>query len=322
MDLYSQQVWNRRKTGAFIVAFVMLVALMGLTFELISPFTMTYGEHEYILPVYTLLAVVLGAGGSAAAYYKGDRLVLAAMHAKAVDEAPKDPKHKQLRNVVEEMAIAAGIPMPAIYTLPDPDLNAFATGRSPDFASIAITDGLLEALDREELQAVVAHEMAHIRNLDIRTMLIVSALLGIILVLAEFVRPVLRMRGGNRKSGGLQGPLMVVALLLAIIAPIIARLMAMAVSRTREYEADRTAAELTRNPLALARALRKLEDAEAPTLRASQGTAHMFIIDPRAVGAVAKKKSFRVTRWWASLFATHPEVESRIARLEAMGYGA
>ena len=323
MDLYSQQAWNRRKTGALMLAFVLLVALIGLTFELVSPFTLTYEDHEYILPVYTLLAVTLGAGGSAAAYFKGDRLVLAAMHAKPVDEAPTDPKHKQLRNVVEEMAIAAGIPAPAIYTLPDPDLNAFATGRSPEFASIAVTDGLLEVLDREELQAVVAHEMAHIRNLDIRTMLIVSALLGIILVMAEFIRPLLRMGSGNRKnSGGLQGVLMLVALLLAILAPIIARLMAMAVSRTREYEADRTAAELTRNPLALARALRKLEDAEAPTLRASQGTAHMFIIDPRAVGAVAKKKRFALTRWWVSLFATHPEVEARISRLEAMGYSA
>lgn len=320
MDLYAQQAWNRRKTAILMIGFALLVACMGAAYEFNSPFMVSVGEQEFPLPVYTPLALLFGAGGSVLAYFHGDRLVLAAMHAMPVADSSKDPKHQQLRNVVEEMAIAAGVPVPTIYTLPDPDLNAFATGRSPHHASIAITEGLLEKLDREELQAVVAHEMAHIRNLDIRTMLIVSALLGTILVLSELARPAIGMGKGSRKGGSPHFILMIVALVLAILAPILARLMAMAVSRTREYEADRTAAELTRNPLALARALRKLEDAEAPTLRASQGTAHMFIIDPRAVGARGKTKP-RGQGWWASLFAPHPDVESRIARLEAMGYG-
>lgn len=321
MDIYSQQILNRRKTGFLMVAFVALVAAVGLTYETFSPFVMTMGEREFIVPVYSMLAALLGAGGSAVAYFKGDRLVLAAMHAQQVSESPEAPEHKQLRNVVEEMALAAGVPVPAIYTLPDPDLNAFATGRSPEFASLAVTDGLLAHLDREELQAVVAHEVAHIRNLDIRTMLMVSALLGIVVVLAELARPALRLGGGNRKSRGGHPVVLLVALLLAVVSPLIARLMAMAVSRTREFEADRTAAELTRNPLALARALRKLEDAEAPTLKASQGTAHMFIIDPRVVGASGKEARPARKGWWSSLLATHPDVEARIERLERMGYG-
>lgn len=321
MDLYSQQAWNRRKTAILIVLFVALTGLMGGVFELTSPFLINVGEHreELPLPIYTLTASLLGASGAALAYFKGDRLVLAAMHAIPLEESPKNPKHKQLRNVVEEMAIAAGLPVPAIYTLPDTDLNAFATGRSPEYASIAVTEGLLDQLDREELQAVVAHEMAHIRNFDIRTMLIVSALLGTILVLSEFARPTMHLGGNNRKGSGSSGPVMILAVVLAILAPVIARLMAMAVSRTREYEADRTAAELTRNPLALARALRKLEDAEAPTLRASQGTAHMFIIDPRVVGAKENKRG-KKGGFWSGLFATHPDTADRIERLESMGY--
>jgi heat shock protein HtpX len=234
------------------------------------------------------------------------------MRARALD--PSRLEEQQLQNVVEEMALASGMPMPKLYVLPDADPNAFATGRSPEHASLGVTEGLLELLDREELQAVVAHEMGHIANLDIRTMMLVSVMMGALGLLADVL-----MRAGSSGSSGSSrngrrdsNPLVLV--LVGLLASVIGRMLAMAVSRTREFEADRSAAEFTRNPLALARALAKVEQHTAPTLLATQGTAHMFIVDPRV-----SRLNDR-TDWMGNLFASHPPMKARIKRLEAMGY--
>ena len=311
MDLYAQQAANRRTTALLIAAFVGLFAAIGWVIDLEMPLRLpvTVGHQEFGLPLAPAGALAFSLLSAVYTYFQGDRMVLAAMRARPLDEA-RLPE-RQLKNVVEEMAIASGLPMPAVYIVPDDDLNAFATGRSPEHAAIGVTEGLLARMDREELQAVVAHEMGHIRNLDIRTMMVVSVLLGAIGLLCDMVLRSSHSRSRSRNDKG-PGALTVV---VAIVAPLFARAIAMAVSRTREFEADRSAAEFTRNPLALARALAKLEAAQAPTRIATQGTAHLFIIDPR-ISKLNDRED-----WLGNLFATHPPVKARIQRLEAMGYG-
>jgi heat shock protein HtpX len=253
-------------------------------------------------------------------YRFGDRAVLASSFARPVTADDASPEVKRLMNVVTEMAIAAGLPMPRVYLIDDPDPNAFATGRDPARASIAVTTGLLAVMSRDELQGVVAHEMAHVRNYDIRTMMLVAALLGAVLLLSDWA---MRLRlGGSRdrrRDGGSgAGPLGLVLLglwlLTVILTPLVGRLLATAVSRRREYLADAAGAELTRNPLGLAGALRKLEAAAMPTVRIHRGTAHLCIADP--LGRAVNERE----GWLADLFATHPPIAERIARLEAMGY--
>lgn len=316
MDLYAQQAANRRMTMVLIAAFVLLFGAVGWIVDLETSWRLpvTLGSQQMELSIIPLGAVAFSALSALYTYYQGDKMVLASMDARAVDES--NLKERQLKNVVEEMALACGLPVPAVYVVPDDDLNAFATGRSPEHASIGVTQGLLEKLDREELQAVIAHEMGHVRNLDIRTMMVVSVLVGAIALLCDMVlrssSSSSRSRSSNSSSSN-RGPGLF-AVLLAILAPLFARMIAMAVSRTREFEADRTAAELTRNPLALARALGKLEAAHAPTRVATQGTAHLFIVDPRL------SKLNEREDWLGNLFATHPPIKARIERLEAMGY--
>ena len=196
--------------------------------------------------------------------------------ATAVPVGEDDPKYRQLMNIVDEMAIASGLPRPKVYSIPDSDPNAFATGMAPERASIAVTEGLVERLNREELQAVVAHEMGHIRNYDIRLMTVVAALIGTVLLISEFGTRTMRFGGGrsgkksSKDSGGL-GILMVVWVAALILAPFISHILAMAVSRQREYLADASGAELTRNPLALASALEKINDAAEPTRAIKRG---------------------------------------------------
>lgn len=317
MDLFAQQAHNRRMTLVLIGAFLLLFLLVGLTIDMVYSGNSGLQVAGWSLPIpfFSALALGLGASGAATSYFHGDKLVLAAVSARPLDESRL--AEKQLGNVVEEMAIASGIPVPRLYLIPDDDPNAFATGRSPEHASIAVTQGLLASLDREELQAVIAHEMGHVRNLDIRTMTLVSVLLGAIALLSD-----LAFRGSHvssrRQSSRREGHplLLILALVVGLLAPLVARMLAMAVSRMREYEADRSGAEFTRNPLALARALAKLEAHQDPTRTATEGTAHLFIVDPRVSRLNEREGAV------ANLFATHPPIQKRIARLEQMGYGA
>jgi heat shock protein HtpX len=223
------------------------------------------------------------------------------------------------------MAIASGLPAPQAYVIPDPDPNAFATGKDPAHASIAVTEGLLDRLSRDELQGVVAHEMAHIRNLDIRLMTVVAALVGAILLLSDWAMRSMRFGGMGRgrsrrdKDGGggaLAIVLLVIWVLAIILAPLVGRLLALAVSREREYLADATGAELTRNPLGLARALEKIEGVHGPTSAIKRGTAHLCIADP--LGLKIDNREGR----WANLWATHPPMAKRIALLKQMAYTA
>ena len=254
----------------------------------------------------TILAVGLGLVLSLGSYYAGDSVVLSASHA-----VPADPaQHAQLLNVVQEIAIAANVPMPQVYLIDDSAPNTFATGRDPEHASIAVTTGLLEKVNREELQGVIAHELGHVRNFDIRFMLLVGVLVGGIALLADmFLRA--RWIGGGRRSrdqGGGQAIVMILALVLAILAPIAARLVQLSVSRQREFLADATSVELTRNPEGLERALAKIDGDPDVLEVANRATQHLYIVNP------IKKFEARAS----GLFSTHPPIADRIDRLRQL----
>ncbi|HEY3172269.1 MAG TPA: M48 family metallopeptidase [Thermoanaerobaculia bacterium] len=312
-NLFEQQKKNLRRTAEILVGFVAFLVFLGIGADFFL-----YGAGAGPgFPIATLGALLFGAGSSLWALKAGDRAVLESANAVPVDRA--DPRQHVLDNVVEEMAIAAGLPRPAVYVIPDSDPNAFATGSGPEKSSIAVTAGLLDALNREELQAVVSHEMAHVRNYDVRLMTVVAALVGSVLLISDWGRRGIGW-GGRRRSSrdGGGGIFLLVFLVLwilsLVLAPLIARLVAMAVSREREYLADASGSELTRNPLALASALEKIDAAVAPTPSIKQGVAHLCIADPR--GRVVNERE----GGWADLFATHPPIAKRIALLREIGY--
>jgi heat shock protein HtpX len=326
-NLFVEQARNRRRTWLLLAGFVAVLGVLGLGFDV---FVLGVGPGpaagaRWPVPVAAAAAATLGAVSAWLGYRFGDRAILAATGARPVSAA--DPSARVLINVVTEMALAAGLPMPRLYVVDDADPNAFATGRDPGHAAIAVTAGLLQVLTRDELQGVVAHEMAHVRNLDIRTMTVVAALLGAVLLLSDWAgrlrmhAPAPRRTGGDDgdrhgPSGPLAAVLFAAWLLAAALAPVAARVLAAAVSRQREYLADASGAELTRNPLGLASALRKLAAAVDPTRRIPRGSAHLCIADP--LGRAINERTGR----WADLLATHPPMAERIARLDAMAYRA
>ncbi|MGH2513799.1 MAG: M48 family metallopeptidase, partial [Candidatus Limnocylindrales bacterium] len=231
-----------------------------------------------------LIAVVIGGITSVASYFYGDQLVLAASSAKAVSEE----QAPQLYNVIRELTIAAGIPMPAVYVIQDDAMNAFATGRDPQHASVAITSGLLKVMDREELQGVLGHELSHVRNFDIRFSLLVGVLVGSVALLSGFFLRYTFWFGGGRRSnnnnseggGAFQLIIFVVAIVLAVVAPIFTRLVQLAVSRQREYLADASSVELTRNPHGLERALARLAGDTTVMKEANPATQHLYFHNP------------------------------------------
>ena len=310
-NIYEQQSHNKRQTWFVMMGFILFLAFLGFGFDVYL-----FGMDSFF-PLGTFVAVVFGSGSAMWSLESGAKAVLNS--AGAIPADPENPAHRQLLNVVDEMSIASGLPRPKVYIVPDQDPNAFATGRNPEQSSIAVTEGLLNSLSREELQGVVAHEMSHIRNYDIRVMTVVAALVGSILLLSDWARRGMWFGGGRRrdsKSGGGQlGALVLVLWVVAIIlAPMISQVMAMMVSRKREYLADASGAELTRNPLGLASALQKLENASAPTESIKRGSAHLCIVDP--LGKKINLKEGAV----AELFGTHPPIQKRITALKAMAY--
>jgi len=260
-------------------------------------------------PIATASALIFALVMTLTAYGFGGNLILASVGAEGLDI--KVPEHRELHNVVTEMALASGCPMPKVHTVYDPAPNAFATGRDEKSSAICVTTGLLALLDRAETQGVVAHEMAHIKNRDTLVMMLVSVLLGGVALLSDWAqRSFFHSRHGRRGGGNLL--IVIPALLLIMLSPLISRLLAMAVSRQREYLADATAVEFTRNPLGLARALEKIRDANIPFQKASRGTAHLFIASPfhRRVDQRDGKL--------ADLLGTHPPINRRILLLYQM----
>jgi heat shock protein HtpX len=259
-------------------------------------------------------ALVVGVIAGLISYYGGDKMVLAASRAREIthDDAPV------LFNVVEEMSIAAGIPMPKVFIVDDTAPNAFATGRDPEHAVVAVTSGLLEKLDRDELQGVIAHEMSHVANFDIRYSMLVGILVGTTVLISDFFLRGLWFGGGRggRRGGGdggnqLQLIMMLIAIVLAILAPLFARLLQLSISRQREFLADATAVRLTRNPRGLADALQKISGDNEVLEAANRATAHLYIVNP------IKKFEKRSK----GLFSTHPPIEERIQILRAIEAG-
>jgi heat shock protein HtpX len=298
-----------------MAGFVFFLTWLGVGGDLAA------GTLQQGLPVGTGLVLLVGAIVTWRAWAKGPQRILWSTGARELTE-PATTGERQLVNVVEEMAIASGVPRPRIFLVDDPDPNAFATGHGPQDAAVAATRGLIERLNREELQGVMAHEMAHVRNLDVRLMTTIAALVGYVVILSDVLGRGLRLGGGSSRSrskgGG--GPLLLVLLVLwlltLILAPLIMRLMAMGVSRNREYLADAAAAQFTRNPAALASALEKIEGAAEPTRSIAKSAAHLCIADP-----LGRKVNEREGAW-ANLMGTHPPIRSRIIRLRGMAYQA
>jgi heat shock protein HtpX len=318
-NLFAQQAANRRKSVWLVLGFVLFFAWVGFGGDLaffLATRDLPPQHYHHLIPFLGLAACTLAGGTARYAWVNGSKRVLDASGAQELIN-PATPELKRLDNVVEEMAIAAGIPKPKIWIIPDPDPNAFATGHDPLTAHLAVTEGLLNLVDRDELQAVVAHEMSHIRNYDIRLMTLLAAMVGAIALLSNLMRRVLR--GGEFRKGK-AAPLALLVLLAwvltLLLAPIVSSLLSMAVSRKREYLADATGAQLNRNPLALANALEKIEGCAAPTRAIMQGSAHMCIVDP------AERKFTEKEGFWGDLFASHPPMRLRLARLRGMAYAA
>lgn len=313
-DFVGAQKVNRRNTLVLLVILTALAALVGYLIGWLLE-----SEASNAVPVWSkagvaaaglMAAVSVGWSGLSLAF--GDKMVLAMANARQIDKADAP----QLYNVVEEMAIAAGVPMPKVMVLETDALNAFATGNKPGNGTIAVTRGLLNSLNRDELQGVVAHEMAHLANLDTRYMVVVGVTVGLIALICDMVLRSLAWGRGNRssssssdKKGGAAAILIILLIVVAILAPIAAKFVQMAVSRQREYLADATSVRFTRNPNGLISALGKLAEKAAPFPGVSRATQHLFIVNP--VQTFTKKSS--------ALLATHPDIADRIARLRNLG---
>ncbi len=317
-NIYEQQAANRRNTLLVMAAFVLFVGLLGLGFDVFMLGFPGDRDRDSISPSSRSWPSDLAASVLSGACRAGPSRSL--LPRPPFPSLPETPGTSSFVNVVDEMSIASGLPRPALYLIPDPDPNAFATGKDPGHAAIAVTQGLLDQMNRDELQGVIAHEMSHVRNYDIRLMTVVAALLGTVALLWEFGLRSMRYGGlGGKKSssdrkGGGNVILLVIWLVVLILAPLISRMLAMAVSRQREYLADASGAELTRNPAALASALDKIDAAIEPTRAIKKGTAHLCIVDP--LGAAANDSE----GFLADLFATHPPMRNRITLLKAMAY--
>ena len=297
MLTYDHIAENKRKTVLLIGTFLVLIMALGWTFSA------AYNE-----PVILWLAVIFSTVMSLISYYFSADITLALSSAKLVDRNT----NQELYRLVENLCIAAGLPTPKIYMIEDTAMNAFATGRDPQHAIIVFTTGIIERLNRQELEGVAAHELSHIGNYDIRVMTIVVILVGIITLLADLL---LRMsfRGGRRSKDGANGIILIVGVALALLTPVFATLLQLAVSRKREFLADASGALLTRYPDGLASALEKLSADTEPLEAANKATAHLYIVNP-----LKDYKGRAGVGWFAGLFNTHPPIAERVARLRQM----
>jgi heat shock protein HtpX len=298
--MYEQIARNKWKSAALVLFFVAFIFGLTWVFEQVTG----WGKGGLVLAL--AVSMLMAAGG----YFASDKIVLAISRARPVTKE----EFPYLYNVVEGLTIAAGIPAPRCYVIEDTAPNAFATGRDPKHAVICVTTGILQKLNRVELEGVVAHEMSHIKNYDIRLQTVVVVMAGVVALLSDWILRSFLWGGGRRRSrddrgsGGAGAILIVVGLVLAVMAPFFATIIQLAISRKREFLADASAAMLTRYPAGLASALRKISADTEPLEAANKATAHLYIVNPLKdiKGAVNK------------LFSTHPPIEERVAALEKM----
>jgi len=291
--LYESISSNKRKSVFLVILFFMVISLLGYAFGLYLG--SAYAGVAFAFVISIIMTLI--------SYYSGDKMILSMSHATPADRK----KYPHLVNTVEGLAIASGIPTPKIYVIDDSAINAFATGRDPKHASVTVTTGAIGRLKRDELEGVLAHELAHVRNYDIRMMMLVVILVGVVALLSDmFLRSVFYGRNRNGKGRG-NAIILLIGLVLAILAPLIAQLIKLAVSRQREFLADADGALLSRNPKGLANALKKIKGDKEPLVEAAnKATAHLFIENPlRSFGG-------RINY----MFHTHPPIDERIKRLE------
>jgi heat shock protein HtpX len=302
--LYEQIARNKRRTVFLVLGALIFAGGLGYLFGLL----LNIGVAGLVI------ALLIAGGMSLYSYFYGDRLVLLAARARKVthEEEPR------LHNIAEGLAIAAGLPEPELYVVPERSPNAFATGRDPEHSSIAVTQGLLDMMNRVELEGVMAHEMSHVRDRDILLGTVVATLVGAVVIIAEFMLRWFwwgggRIGGQRDREGGGEGFLIIagLGLLLAILAPFFAQIIKLAVSRRREYLADAEGAMLTRYPPGLASALKKIAADTTPMLVANNGTAHLWISQP-------SRTPGEENHWFENLFSTHPPIQDRIRILEEM----
>jgi len=292
--MYTQIDANKRKTWFLIAIFTIVICLLGWVL----------GEYGGSGNAGIILAVMIATIMNLVAYFKGDKVALATAGAKEIQKAD----NPRLYRMVENLAITAGVPTPKVYVIQDASANAFAAGRDPEHAAIAVTTGLMNIMTDQELEGVLAHEMSHVKNYDIRVMTIVVVLVGVVLLLSDvLMRTFLYGSRGRDNKGAL--PLLILGIILAILSPFFAELIKLAVSRSREYLADASASLLTRYPEGLASALEKIAKHDVPMKKANHATAHMFLANPFDPH-VAKK--------FEGWFSTHPPIEERIAKLRGM----
>jgi len=306
-----------------VIGFVLFFAWLGFGGDFIAYLATDNPDPGSYHHVFPWLGIVLTSVALITAWYsykKGPQSVLWSTGAREIID-PQNDRERQLVNVVEEMAIAAGLPRPRIWIVFDDDPNAFATGHGPRDSHVAVTRGLLTLCNRDELQGVIGHELGHVKNLDVRLMTTLAALVGAVLLVRDGMGRMMgaggvRRRRNERDRGGgaLVAILFVLWIISWIIAPLVTQLLAVAVSRRREYLADAMSAQFTRNPLALASALEKIEQAAAPTTAIKRGAAHLCIADPLG------RRFTNREGWLADRLATHPPMSMRIARLKGMGY--
>lgn len=291
--MYSQVAANKRKTWLIMLLFVAIIAALGWIASNI------WGSGKLYFIYFALAGSAIYA---LIQYFLAAKIATAVNGAKEIQE--KD--NPRLYRTVENLAITAGMPMPKVYIMDDPALNAFATGRDPKHAVVCATTGLLAAMNDTELEAVMAHEMSHVRNYDIRVMMIVFGLVSAIAFIADIITHLMWFGGGDDDDRGSNPIFMVLGIVAALLAPLVATLVQLSISRRREFLADSSGALLTRYPEGLASALEKIRDAGSATSRQNTATAHLFFANPLR-GGVAK------------FFSTHPPVEERIAKLRGMG---
>lgn len=296
--MYSQIDSNKRKTAILISLFIAFILLIGWIFSI-------YTKSGYFS---IGIAALFSIGMTLVGYYQGDKVALMASGARAITQG----ENLYISRMVENLSITSGIPAPKIYIIEDSAINAFATGRDPKHASIAVTRGAIEKLENEELEGVIAHELSHIKNYDIRLMTVILVLVGLIALLSDWFVRVRWFRGSNnrdsRGASGIQLVVLVIGLVLLILAPIIGKIIQLAISRKREFLADASGALLTRYPEGLARALEKIRTQNQPLRRANNATSHLYISNP-----FGKTKHFL-----SGIFSTHPPLEERIGELRKM----
>ncbi len=302
IDFHKQIASNNRKTWFLFIAFFLLISILSFTIAMIVEL-MDGGGFWIIFSLFGILTIIFAIAG----YYWSDSIVTAVSGAK---EAPKD-KYQSLHNIVEELCLASGLPKPKIYVINDTAINAFAAGRNPEHAIICLTTGALTRLSREQIQGVVAHELSHIQNYDVRTMTVATVLVGMSVLLADVIfrmfiwGPRMGSSNSNKNLGPLVAVLLVVGIVAAIVTPIVANLIKLSISRKREFMADASAVKITRNPEGLASALEVISKDTELLEAANKATAHLYISNPLK----GRKMMFK------GMFSTHPPIQERISIL-------